>query len=240
MNAAQRVVRPERLDVLSPDDPRARRSRDDLQRVHRAMGSVAIMCRAIDCLNLAVPPRRVLELGAGDGTLLLRMARTMFSSWSDVDATLLDQHDLVTPTTRSAFAQLGWRIRVLRTDVLDWARRDSIEHYNLCVSTLFLHHFHAADLALLLAAAAARVDALVACEPRRNVFAALGSRLVGLLGSNAVTRHDAVTSVVAGFAAQELTALWPHTPNAWHLQEYWALPFTHCFTAVRTAGSSLR
>jgi SAM-dependent MidA family methyltransferase len=49
-------------------------------------------------------PRRILELGAGDGTLLLRLARSFAPAWPEVELTLLDQHDLVSPDTRAAFA----------------------------------------------------------------------------------------------------------------------------------------
>src|SRR5580658_5858147 len=63
----QRCVSPERLDVMPPDDPAARRSRRDLQRVHLVMRSLTILCRATHTLCMSRPPQRILELGAGDG-----------------------------------------------------------------------------------------------------------------------------------------------------------------------------
>jgi SAM-dependent methyltransferase len=226
-------VQPEVLDDLPPDDPRARRARRDLRRVHRAMGSVTVLRRAITRLRLVTPPRRILELGAGDGTLLLRLAGALAPPWSGVELTLLDRHDLLDSPTREAYRRLDWSVGVDCTDVLAWAASPPAARYDLCVANLFLHHFEAAALARLLAAAAARCDALVACEPQRDALARLGSRLVGLIGANAVTREDAVKSVDAGFAGRELTAAWP--PGDWRLDEYRALPFTHCFTAVRAA-----
>ena len=62
----QRRVLPERLDVMPADDPLARRSRCDLQRVHRVMRSLTILRRAIGMLCMTRQPRRILELGAGD------------------------------------------------------------------------------------------------------------------------------------------------------------------------------
>jgi hypothetical protein len=56
------------------------------------------------------------------------------------------------------------------------------------------------------------------------------SRLLGLIGCNEVTRHDAVVSVRAGFVDQELSALWPERTR-WHLQEEAAGLFSHCFVA---------
>src|SRR5215469_15410630 len=76
-----RVVHAEELDSLPPDDPRARRSRVDLQRVHRAMRTLSILAQGIARLGLPVPPRRILELGAGDGTLLARLLRALRAKW---------------------------------------------------------------------------------------------------------------------------------------------------------------
>ena len=80
---------------------------------------------------------------------------------------------------------------------------------------------------------AKNVNAFVACEPRRSHIARMGADLIGLLGTNRVTREDAIKSVAAGFRAQELTTLWPDVHQAWVCKEYSALPFTHSFTAVR-------
>src|SRR5271155_3624760 len=68
----RRRVCPEALDDLDPSDPRAVRARGDLQRVHRAMGSLTILRNLIARLRLAATPKAILELGAGGGTLLLR------------------------------------------------------------------------------------------------------------------------------------------------------------------------
>lgn len=230
---AYRRVEAEILDVLAADDPRARRSRRDLKRVHWAMRSIAGLRRAIAGLDLASPPRRILELGAGDGTLLLRFARAQAPRWPDVELTLLDRIDVVSAETRAAYRDLGWRVTLVRADVLEWAREPSPEEYDLCFANLFLHHFAAPELARLLRAVAALTPAFVACEPRRSRVAHWGSRLIACLGVNAVTREDAVTSVAAGFTDQELTAAWGANSQVWRTREYPLLPFMHCFTAAR-------
>ena len=56
---------------------------------------------------------------------------------------------------------------------------------------------------------AARTRVFLCCEPRRSALPLAGSHLVGLLGAGPVTRQDAVSSVHAGFRAQELSDLWP-------------------------------
>jgi hypothetical protein len=231
-----RVVMPEDLDNLPVDDPRARRARRDLQRVHRAMRSLSIIERAIELLHLSAPPRRILELGAGDGSLLLRFVRGGSAAWPGVELTLLDRQDLLSATTRDEFAALGWEAKPLCVDAIEWAESAASQSYDLCLTTLFLHHFQTDALATLLAAVAVRARAFIACEPCRNRTSRIGSHLLGFLGVNDVTRADGITSVAAGFADQELTALWPPAPS-WQLNEYFAWPFTHCFVARRPGES---
>ena len=230
---AMRLVEPEVLDELSPQDARARRSRRDLRRVHRAMGTVSILKRAIARMALAKPPRRILELGAGDGTLLLRLARALRPRWREVRLTLLDRHDLLEARTRQAYARLGWSTEALRAEIDSWSREGAGTHYDLCVATLFLHHFEEPQLRSILAAVAERSDALVACEPHRGTLSRLGARGIGLIGAGSITRADAATSVAAGFRGLELTAHWKACTAGWVLEERRAWPFTHCFSAVR-------
>jgi SAM-dependent methyltransferase len=236
MSTSSRCVVPEALDHLAADDARGRRSRRDLQRVHRAMRSVAILLHAVAKLRLGAPPIRILELGAGDGTLLVRFARALRPRWSGVELTLLDRHELVSEQTREAYRDLGWRVALVRADALEWAAEQHHRHYDLCFANLFLHHFDSAALAVLLRAIAAATDAFVACEPRRSGLARVGSRLVAFLGANAVTREDAVKSVAAGFTGLELSSAWDSAASGWIVEEFPAMPFTHCFAAVRASA----
>jgi hypothetical protein len=65
------------------------------------------------------------------------------------------------------------------------------------------------------------------------MLAKVGSRLIGVLGTNAVTREDAIKSVDAGFTGEEITAAWPMTDETWWTQEYRVLPFAHGFIAAQ-------
>jgi hypothetical protein len=239
MTAPRRVL-PEILDELDPSDPRARHSRRDLRRVHRAMRSVSILRHAIHRLRFAAPPRSIIELGAGDATLLLRLGRALQPAWQGVDLTVLDRYDLIADETREGYRRLGWTVSVKTDDVLAWARAPSDVRYDLCVANLFLHHFEAAELEIVLTAAATRCTAFIGCEPRRDLMSRIGSLGVGLIGGNAVTREDAVKSVIAGFRDKELTSVWGHMQGEWIVDEFRALPFTHCFTAIRPRARSHR
>lgn len=246
-----RVVTPEALDHLPVDHPDARRSRRDLQRVHKAMGTRGILYRAMRRMvsdhRAAYPdaPFRMLELGAGDGSLLLGVARAGGRNWPDVELSLLDRQSVVERDTLPRYADVGWAARTRVLDVMDWARNpfESTPVWNLIVANLFLHHFEPPALTMLLDALAARTERFMALEPRRSALALAGSHLVGLLGANAVTRQDAVLSVHAGFRDDELTRLWrapPAVPDTvlaqeprWRTREHRAGLFGHTFAAER-------
>ena len=232
IQALQRRVEPELLDGLEIDDPRALRSRIDLRRLNRAMATLSIVMRAMDRATADFRPTRMLELGAGDGSLMLRLARQQASRWPDVEVTLLDRLNLVAAGTLAGLREVGWTPEVVAMDVFDWLGRTAGERWDIVMSNLFVHHFSSRELTQLLAGIAARTEVFFCCEPRRSVVPLAGSHLIGLLGAGSVTRHDAPSSVHAGFRAQELSELWPDAIN-WDLYEYPAGLFSHCFLAIR-------
>lgn len=227
-----RIVKPELLDELPPDDPRAIRSRRDLRRVNAWMGNHAIMARAL-LGNFPGVPKQITELGAGDGHFLLRLAQEMSPLWSGVNATLLDRQSLVSTEMLVAFAEPGWNAEAVVADVFDWPGSSS----EIVVANLFLHHFENERLMELLRSVARRARLFVAIEPHRFAFPFLCGQLLWLIGCNAVTRHDAAASVRAGFTGGELSALWPDRKN-WRLAECRAGLFSHLFVARRIPGGA--
>ena len=219
-----RILTAEILDFLSPDDPRAVRSRGDLRRINTIMGQAAIMARLLADFP---PPKLLADLGGGDGRFILSVARRLAKRWQGVTVMIADRQAIVSVETRAHFARMGWRCENLTGDV--FATLPLIKPDIICAN-LFLHHLEDGPLAQLLALVAQRAKGFVACEPRRSGFALLGARLVGVLGANDVTRHDAVASVRAGFRGLELSALWPKN-SAWALEERGIFPFTHGFAA---------
>ena len=224
MSAREMV--PELLDILAPDDPRAIRSRGDLLRINGMMRQSAIMAKLMADLPA---PKILADLGGGDARFMLGIAKRLKDRWQDVTVVIADHKSIVSAQTRARFARLGWRCESLTGDIfttLPLIRPDIV------TANLFLHHLEDGALAQLLALVAERTKSFVACEPRRSAFALLGARLVGVLGANDVTRHDAVASVRAGFRGTELSALWPDAKDhAWILRERGVFPFTHALVA---------
>ena len=227
-----RRVEPELLDHLGAHDPRAQRSRNDLRRLHRALATLTVLERALDRATSGSPPKTIVELGAGDGSLMLRLAHRRAARWPGVHVTLLDRLNLVAPRTLDAVRNLGWTPRVLAMDVFDWLAGADANLADVIFANLFIHHFSTEPLARMLAGIEQRCRVFFCCEPRRSALPLAGSYLVGLLGAGPVTRKDAVSSVHAGFRGHELSALWPNQ-SAWFLHENSAGPFSHGFLAIR-------
>ena len=139
-----RVLEPETLDHLAPDDPAAQRSRRDLRRVNRFMGARRILARALARVvaPASAAPLRIIELGCGDGLLMLDVAgASRRAADVELDAARPPAARRAPrrspPTPRPAGAP-----KRSIADVLDWAAAsDADERWDVVVANLFLHHF---------------------------------------------------------------------------------------------------
>jgi SAM-dependent methyltransferase len=233
MATLQRVVEVEWLDGLPEDDPRAIASRRDLKRLNLLMGHAAIFERVLLTCWPKGRPRSILDLGAGDGSFMLSLARRLAAQWPGLSVTLLDRRRPPAAVIEN-FAALGWRADLAHEDVFEHLKHEGGRVFDIVVANLFLHHFGAQDLTLLFARFAKFARLFVAVEPRRSRPVLIASRSVWAIGANEVTRHDATTSARAGFAGQELTDLWPNR-DGWETHERPAGAFSHCFMARRRA-----
>jgi hypothetical protein len=227
-----RQVQREWLDDLPADDPRAIQSRRDLTRVNAWMLQPSIMARMLLTHHPAQAPRTILDLGAGDGTFMLRVAGLLANRWSNVTVVMIDQQDIVSQATRDGFDALRWGVWTATGDIFDMLERPGFPDFDVVTANLFLHHFAQPQLGRLLGCVARRAPLFVACEPRRAPLPLSASRLLWMIGCNDVSRHDAVVSVQAGFNGRELSAVWPEQ-DRWELHEHAARLFTHCFIARR-------
>ncbi len=203
----ERIVEPELLDSLPPDDPDAVRSRRDLRRINAVMGNEFWIARVL----YKAPPTTVVELGAGDGYLcnaLHALGHAVIGC------------DLVDPPKQLP-DEISWR----SGDIRDTLPRESGDY---AVANLFLHHFEDADLAALGRFLRVNFDHLVLCEPLRSKFT-LAKSVVLKPFINHVTRNDMAISIRAGFRKGELPALLGIDRKHWRIREratfYGALRF---------------
>jgi SAM-dependent methyltransferase len=222
----ERKVEPELLDALPADDARAVHSRRDLRRINRWMGHDRLLAKR---LSRRPAPEKVVDLGCGDGSLLLKVASRVAPMLSRTELVLVDRQPVVSPQTLAELKRFHGTVRVETADVVAWLESSENTPRSLMVANLFLHHFQSRELERVLSAVAARTRWFIALEPRRNLLAWGMSCLVGIIGCNAVTRHDARVSVRAGFRKPDLTNAWPQ--GNWTVVESPAGWCSHIFEA---------
>lgn len=192
-----RTVQAELLDSLPPSAPDAVHSRRDLRRINGVMGNGNWLRRTLP--GVIRNGERVLEVGAGDGTLARRL-------WPQVPR--CDGLDLCPRPPDWPFAD--------RWHQVDVTRFDGWDAYRVVFGNLFFHQFDDAALAEVGSRIRAHTRVFVASEPLRNRrFQFLFSLLCPLIGANRVTRHDGHTSIAAGFLGDELPRLMGFAAEGW-------------------------
>lgn len=196
----QRILKPEILDSLSPDDPAAQHNRRDLRIINRIMGNPRWFQHILP--SLTRPGERVLEIGAGLGEL----------------------HRLLTPDVSKLDALDLWPApadwpRTSRWHQADLNRFDRWEDYPVVFGNMIFHQFDSLALQTLGARITTHARVLVACEPARHpLWQGLFALLCPLIGANHVSRHDGHVSIGAGFVRDELPVLLGLDPALWEWQ----------------------
>lgn len=225
-----RVLTPELLDSLPPNDPAAQASRRDLRRLHPLLGQIGLWTRWFAEKFPARPPASLADLGAGDGSLLgTVLLRAYPRGGHGARIFFVDRQPVVPESTLAHLRRCNWLPTVMATDIFEWAEEGP--PMEAALANLFLHHFDNPEIARLFSALARQTRFFAAAEPRRRRLAWWAARGLGLIGCHSVTCHDARVSVAAGFCGHELSALWP--ASGWTLRERSAGPFTHFFSAQK-------
>lgn len=227
-----RYLEPELLDGLAADDPLAIASRRDLRRINALMFQAGIMASLLKA-NVQTPPKRILEIGAGDGRFMLAVARLMAPQWQHVEIALIDRVGLIDGDVCGAFAKLGWKAKPIVADIFD---REALEGpFDLVCANLILHHFDDMLLVDLFSRMMIMAPMLVATEPLRAKGPLVATRFLRLIGAGSVTLNDAAQSVRSGFAGTELSYLW-RLAGGMPVKEGRRGLFTQAFVGQRALG----
>ena len=201
LTAMQRVVEPEIIDELPPGHPDVIRSRKDLKVINFLMGNERWIARQIGFFA-AECSQGVIEIGAGEGTLLARLAKRH-------PALPLTGCDLAPRP-----AGLDERIA--------WDRRDVFESLaaasgGILAANLFLHHFEDKELEAF-RPHLAKFDVICINEPYRTPRTIADARLL-LPFVGGATKHDMIVSIRAGFLRGELPERLGLTAPTWKVRE---------------------
>lgn len=221
----KRALEPELLDELPAADPRAAAARRDLRLLNALMMNHRPIASFLD--GLSGREIRVAEIGAGEGLLSLKLARTLMARGTMF---LVDRQPVVSRETIGRIEATGWRVEVVEADIFEWLEQGA--DVDAICATLFLHHFEGEALRRLLALVAAKAKMFAVAETLRDPVALWFARKLWMIGCNEVTQHDAEISVRAGFRGKELSELWP-AGGGWRLEERRHGLFSHFFAAER-------
>jgi hypothetical protein len=228
----QRVVEPELLDSLPPGDRRAIQSRLDLEKINAWMGNHRVMARALrqHLEFTGNAPVNIADLGGGDGAFAGKVVSRLPGNGKGGTVTIVDRHPSASKAVLEKCTRAGWQVQLAQADVFDWLKSAGPGQATVVIANLFLHHFKEHDLKTLLCLIASKTRLFVAVEPRRSMLSLYASRLLGLIGCNEVTKHDALISIRAGFANHDLSRLWNDVAR-WQIEERPAGVFGHLFCA---------
>jgi len=199
-----RTVTPEILDSLEHDHPDALANRRDLRRLNRIMGNHAWFSRV-----LALPlleGDRILELGAGDGTLgqhlRARGVVTGSQTYTGLDTA---------PRPQSWPGDWPW----LQADLTAF---DQWEDYDIILGNLIVHQFEDDQLKALGARMRRSARLLAFNEPQRARRHQVSLAFTRLLGFNYVSLRDGAASIHAGFRFHELPEILGLSDTGWQAE----------------------
>jgi len=151
------------------------------------------------------PPIRVLDVGCGDGAVLLRVGRIARAQGIAVHLHGCDLSPVALDRARGSAAQADIELTLTELD----ATRDPLPPgFDLVTSTLFLHHLNDADTVRVLSGMrdAGRVG-LIQDLRRTRIGYVLAWAGVRLLSRSAVARTDGPLSVQGAYTMREMMAL---------------------------------
>lgn len=199
MRPLPRLHAEELLDAPRHDPDELRHSLHQVAGVNRWLGGTRALERHLEPL-LEGGPRRLLDVGAGNGAVAEALAEWASERGADWRVTALDLHAQIAP-----LAGERDRVEAVRGDALRLPFADGA--FDGAFAVLTLHHFADAD-AVRLVREMARVahGPVLVNDLERTRLAHLGARLLAatVWRGNRLTRHDGPISVLRSFTADEL------------------------------------
>jgi 2-polyprenyl-3-methyl-5-hydroxy-6-metoxy-1,4-benzoquinol methylase len=203
-----RVLGQELLDTLPHDHPDALANRQDIEVINRIMGTFRWFQRQLH--EYAPTHGRIVELGAGDGSLVHHIAQKspeLVARWTGLD---------LAPRPDGLPLGVQW---VQEDFIQSEAAQSALENAEVVVANLILHHF-TDDQLRRLAPRLHQARLLLVSEPARHWHHHLESQALNLICEfNHVTVHDMKLSIEAGFRMGELPRALMLDRDLWKVEE---------------------
>ena len=189
---SQRIIRPEMLDHVSPEE--ARPNLADLVRINRHFGGHSVLRKTLERIASKSEAASFLDVGAASGDSA-QVIRGLYprSSITSLDCNPTNLEDAPYPK--------------LLADAFELPFAGASFDYVIC--SLFLHHFENGQVVdLLRSLHRVSSKALIVCDLERHILPYLFlAATKPFFGWNRITVHDGLRSVRASFRAKELHGL---------------------------------
>ncbi len=204
LNLASRELTPEVMDDPSLDAALHRQALRGLARINAVSGSARLLWTAIEraLANIEKRPIRVLDLACGGGDVTLALARLGVRRHVDIEVVGCDISPTALEHARAMADGSGLPVRFIQQDVL---REPPPAGFDLCVSSLFLHHLQRDQAVRVMRCMAEAADGVLINDLRRSAGGLAAAQLgVRVLTRSPVVHVDGPRSVRAAFTQQEM------------------------------------
>lgn len=226
VNTTYRTKAVEIMDDFSIDGVMLQDTLDKLATINKLLGGNGVTLNGLKILLKNKPKNRritIIDLGCGGGDILRTIAKYGKKEGYDFELIGVDANKNATEYARKLSVNYE-NIRFIHADV--FSEEIKAIHYDIVMTTLFLHHFNETQLLQLLKHLLKRATiGVVINDLQRNPLAYYLFKLITIPVKNKMVIEDGLTSVLRGFKRKELENLSHQLNSSYQLKWKWAFRY---------------
>lgn len=226
VDTRHRTEAEELMDDFSIQGPMLNDVLDKLATINKFLGGNGVTINGLKTLLKNHPkdtPITIIDLGCGGGDILRAIANYGKTEGYQFQLIGIDANKNATAYAKTLSSDYK-NIEFLDVDVFSETFKQM--HYDIAISTLFLHHFKENELLELLQHLLTTVTiGVVVNDLHRHRWAYYLFKLITIPITNTMVIEDGLTSVLRGFKRKELVALASQLNSKYQLKWKWAFRY---------------
>lgn len=226
VNTTYRTDEEEIMDDFSIDGPILNDALDKLAIINKLLGGNIVTLNGLKKLLKNQPktkPITIVDLGCGGGDILRAIAKYGKNEGYNFQLIGVDANKNASDYAASLSIDYE-NIKFLHVDV--FSEEFKTMHYDIVITTLFLHHFKEAQLLQLLShLLKITTIGIVVNDLHRHRLAYYLFKLITIPVKNKMIIEDGLTSVLRGFKRKELVDLSKQMNSSYQLKWKWAFRY---------------